>query len=96
MKRFLKSNGVWVLLIGAMLFLHFAHHRSRHSGEGLSGGCGGGRGRRGQDDTHHCGCAGDNESAGHVDATHFHVAHEEDNLGGHQSVPTPDRRNGSS
>ncbi len=96
MKRFVKSNGVWVLLVGAMLLLNFGHRRSRHSGEGLNGGCGAGRVRQGQDDNHHCKCAGDKESAGHVDATHFHVAHEEDDSGGGQSVPTRERRNGDS
>ncbi len=96
MKRFLKSSGVWVLLIGATLFVYFCHHRSRHSGEELGGGCGEGRVvGRGQDQNRHDGYAGeDHESASHVDAMHVHVGHEEDNLGGHQSVPTPDRRNG--
>lgn len=97
MKRFLKSNGVWVLLIGAMSFAYFAHHRSRHSGEELDGACDGdcvvGRG---QGQNHHGERAGDEESAGHVGATHFHVAHEGDDFGGGQSVPTREGRNGSS
>lgn len=37
---FLTANWVWILLVGAMLWMHLGH--GGHSGHGGHGGCGGG------------------------------------------------------
>ena len=44
MLEYLSANWVWILLIGAMLWMHLGHSgHSGHSGHGGHGGCGGQR-----------------------------------------------------
>lgn len=53
MIAFLSTNWIWILLIGAMLFMHLGHggHRSHGAaggGKDSVGGCGGGHGGHGE------------------------------------------------